>query len=442
MRTVIVTAVLLLAPLVVRANTELTIKSERTTIPVKSMQRNYGDKGPPTNQTIHLTLGARWMQWDDGSNQEVYDFVKSVDISVDLKAHRLVEVSLYAALSGRAAELDNRLMLGRVLEAGKVENNPMAGTMAEHQLSLRHDVRPSGIERKTGNGEQRYLWQEKELFAYSRELVPLPAAARDLYIRFVRYTVGGHPEILDDLQKLDGIPKWLRYSDPAFGDARRLEVIETKETPDAPYALPKLEKATMNNREAAAAAAIVMASTPESRAAVTARILAAANSAVGEGRPLEAILGYLEYHLMNDGGLPPDFKIHKDVLTRDQNVKALLGAIHAENEEQAKACIATLARLALIAGDKAYIVGIFRADMEGRLGNKQTETSLLVAALTKNPFITGVWKDLGDSLNTGYDAADTWRCYEIARLIVPTHSLLADVVKRETSMAKEHAEFF
>src|SRR3954451_22808973 len=141
MRTVIATAVLLVAPLVARANTELTIKSERTTIPVKGMQRINDDKGPPTNQTIHLTLGARWMQWDDGSDQGVYDFVKSVDISVDLKAHRLVEGSLYAALSGRAAELDNRLMLGRVLEAGKVENNPMAGTMAEHQLSLRHDVR-------------------------------------------------------------------------------------------------------------------------------------------------------------------------------------------------------------------------------------------------------------------------------------------------------------
>jgi hypothetical protein len=65
-----------------------------------------------------------------------------------------------------------------------------------------------------------------------------------------------------------------------------------------------------------------------------------------------------------------------------------------------------------------------------------------VAALTKNPFITGVWKDLGDSLNTGYDAADTWRCYDTARLIAPAHGLLAEVARAEAAMAKEHSEYF
>ena len=117
-------------------------------------------------------------------------------------------------------------MLGGALDAGKVADNPMAPTIAEHQLSLRRDAnRASGIEHKITAGETRYLWHAKELFAYSTTLVPLAAADRDLYIRYVRNTVGGHPEILEDLKKLDGIPKWLRYLDPGFGTAVRLEVI-------------------------------------------------------------------------------------------------------------------------------------------------------------------------------------------------------------------------
>ncbi|HEV7574215.1 MAG TPA: hypothetical protein VGQ21_22175, partial [Thermoanaerobaculia bacterium] len=394
------------------------------------------------NQTVRLTIGTRWFQWTDGNDRGVYDFSKRLAFFVDPEAHRLVEMSLYANLTGREAELDNRLMLGGALDAGKAADNPMAPTMAEHQLSLRRDGNgPSGIERKITN-ETLFVWHAKEFFAYSTQLVPLAAADRDLYIRYVRYTVGGHPEILDDLQKLDGIPKWLRYRDPAFGTAVRLEVMESKTMPDAPYVLPVLLKASMKNTALASAAAAVTASTPESRAAALARILTAANQAADAGKPLQAMLGYLERNLMIGGDLPPDFHARKEKIVHDANVQALVASVQASSEAQAKENVATLNRLALLAGEKAYVVGIFRANMESPLGNGQAAIDLFVAALSKNPFITGVWKDLGDSLDTGYDAVDTWRCYEIARIIAPAHGLLAGVADKEAAMLKKHPEYF
>ncbi|HXA18303.1 MAG TPA: hypothetical protein VN380_15005 [Thermoanaerobaculia bacterium] len=442
-RTAIATTLLVFAPLLARANTELTVKSERTSFPVKGMQTLSGDKQPPANQTIHLTLGPRWIEWADGSNRGVYDFAKRVIFGVDPQTHHLVEESMYAAFSGRDAELENRTMLGGALEAGKVESNPMSPTLVEHQLSLRRDAkRVSGIEHKSSDGEERYLWQGQELFAYSTKLVPLAAPDRDLYIRYIRYSAGGHPEILADLQKLDGIPKWVRYSDPAIGAALRLEVLDSRKTPDADYVLPPLEKAPMKNPAAAAAAARVAVSTPESRAAFAARILAAANEAADMGRPLQAMLGYIEHQLMIGGEMPPDFNKRAEGITHDGNVRALAGAFQAASEAQARANIATLQGLAALAGDKAYVLGIFRANMESSLGNREAATSLFVAAITKNPFITGVWKDLGDSLDTGYDAVDTWRCYETARIIAPGHKLLDGIARGEAEMAREHPEYF
>ena len=442
-RTAIVTAALLFAPLVARANVEITVKSERTKIPAEGVQRSNDDKGPPAKQTIHLTLGKRWVQWDDGSDRGVYDFGRRVAIFVDREAHRLDEESLFALLSGRQAELENRLRLGGVLEAAKVRANPMAATMAEHQLSLRPETAgASGIRKISGAGEQRYLWQEKELFSYSTELVPLPDADRDLYIRYVRYVVGGHPEILGDLQKLNGIPRWLRYSDPVLGEARRLDVVSTKKTPDTPYALPSLEKATLKNPEAAAAGATGAASTPALRAAMAERILAGANKAADAGKPLEAMLGYIERKLMIDGDMPPDYQKRAEVILRDESVRALSGSFQVQNEEQARSSIATLIRLAPLAGEKSYVIGLFRANMEQRLGNRDAAIGLFVAALTKNPFITGAWRDLGDTLDTGYDAVDTWRCYETARIIAPAHGMLADITRGEEILAKEHGEYF
>ncbi|HXH40327.1 MAG TPA: hypothetical protein VNN08_16985, partial [Thermoanaerobaculia bacterium] len=385
-RTTIIAAVLFAAPFVARANVELTVRSERTTVPVAGLQRAGDDKGSPAKQTIHLTLGTRWVEWATDSDRGVYDFAKRVVIRVEPNAHRLDEESLYALLSGRDAELANRLMPGGAMEAGKGAANPMAATIAEHQLSLRRDAaRASGIERTSAEGETRYLWQGNELFAYATELVPLPAADRDLYIRYVRYVVGGHPQILKDLQKLDGIPKWLRYSDPALGNAQRLEVVATKKTPDAPYVLPALEKTTLKNPGAAAAAAAVVASTPESRAAKAGRILSAANEAADAGKPLEAMLGYIERQLMIDGEMPPDFRKRSEAILQDANVRALSGSFQVQNEEQARSAVATLMRLAPLAGNKAYVIGIFRANMEQRLGNREAAIGLFVAALAKNP---------------------------------------------------------
>jgi hypothetical protein len=441
-RTAIIATALVFAPFLAQANTELTVKSERSTFQVKGMQAT-GEAKPATNQTLHLTIGAHWIQWDDGNAQGVCDFVKHEVFYVDAKAHRLVEESMYAIVSGKDAELDNRMMLGSALEAGKVVDSPMSPTLVEHQLSLRHDVhRPSGIERKSVEGEQRYIWREKELFAFSTQLVPVSNADRNLVLRYLRYRVGGHPEVLEDLQKLEGIPKWLRYRDPGLGEAIRLEVIDSKKTPDAPYVLPKLERVPMKNAGATAAAAAVQASTPESRAAFAEHLLTTANEAADAGKHLQAMLGYIERQLMIDGEMPPDFQKRSETILHDGNVKALLAAVQANSENQARDNVATLTRLGLLAGEKAYVVGIFRANMESQLGNRDAAITLFVAALSKNPFITGVWKDLGDNLDTGYDAADTWRCYETARIIAPNHRMLADITRGEAAMAARYPEYF
>ncbi len=443
MHRLLAAAAFLVLPSFALANVEITARSTQSTIAVKgAVQIKGGDK--PETRDVHLTLGARWVQWDDGNSRGVFDFGRRVAVFVDSEKKRLNEQSLYALLSGRLMELDNRLMLGKTLEAaGGTQANLMAATLAEHQLAVRAEgAGPSGIERASVTGERRYVWQKKEMFAHSTELVPLPPAARDLYVQYVRYMIGAHPEILADLQKLDGAPKWLRRTDPGFGGVERFEIVAAKETPDRPYALPAMEKMPLQNPDAAAAAAVVAASTAQSRADAAARLIAGANAAAEAGKPLQAMLGYLEYNLTTGAPLGDDFNRHRDTVTADENVKAFIGSLQPRSAEAAKAAIATLTRLAPLAGPKAYVLGIFRANFETGLDNREAAVDLFTAALKENPFLTGVWKDLGNALDTGYDASDAWRCYEVARIIAPMHNLLTDVARREAALAKEHPEFF
>ena len=434
-------AALLVLPSFAAANVEITARSTSSTIAVKDVEQIRGGNKPETRD-VHLTLGARWFQWDDGNTRGVYDFGRRVAVFVDSGKKRLNEQSLYALLTGRLMELDNRLMLGKTLEAaGGPQANVLPATLAEHQLAVRAEgAGRSGIERTSAAGERRYVWQKKELLAYSTELVPLPPAARDLYVQYVRHMIGAHPDILADLQKLDGAPRWLRRTDPGFGSVERFEIVAAKETPDKPYALPAMEKMPLQNPAAAAAAAVVAASTAQSRADAAARLLAAANAAAEGGKPLEAMLGYLEHNLTTGAPLGDDFKRHRETIIADEKVKVLLGSLGPRSPEEAKTAIAILTRLASLAGPKAYVLGIFRANFETSLDNREAAVGLFTAALKENPFLTGVWKDLGDALDTGYDAADTWRCYELARIIAPM--LLTDVARREAALTKAHPEFF
>ena len=126
----------------------------------------------------------------------------------------------------------------------------------------------------------------------------------------------------------------------------------------------------------------------------------------------------------------------------DKDVKSFFAATRAESGDDVKTKLASLQQLVPVSGEKAYVLGIFRADMELTLGNRDAAAGLFLAALQKNPFLTGVWKDLGDNFATAADAADAWRCYDIARRIAPQHPLLKDVAAREDAVAKTHPELF
>src|SRR4051812_31699758 len=107
MRRLIAAVALLVLPSFAVANVEITGRLTRSAIPVEHAEKIQGNDKPETRD-VRLTLGTRWFQWDDGNSRGVYDFGRRMAVFVDSEKHRLEEESLYALLSGRLVELDNR----------------------------------------------------------------------------------------------------------------------------------------------------------------------------------------------------------------------------------------------------------------------------------------------------------------------------------------------
>ncbi len=384
MRTIAIASALLLSSVVAHANLELTLHTVRISHPPQGTSElmKGGPEGPQA-ETLHVTLGRR-----------IY--------LVDAVKHELDDRSLFAMVSSRETELQNRLSLGGALDQGNVQDNPMALTIVEHDLSMRNDMKkPSEVESVTAGGESRFGYKTSELLAWSTDAIPVKAAEVDQFVRFFRYVFGGHPEILAVLSHLDGIPKRLRISDPMAGALTQIDISEVEETPDTPTpSVPAGLHPAVTNPVIGAATAKVTSSTMASRKAYVADLVTAAGADAGAHKPLESMLGYLETTLITGGQLPQEFFPHKNEIGGDINVQALLGTLRPANEEQFE------------------------------------------AALAKDPFLTGVWKDLGDTLRQTDHPEEAWHCYDTARLTMPGSTLLADIDKAEARMPREHPEYF
>jgi tetratricopeptide (TPR) repeat protein len=440
MRTILAFTILALTASTVRADLELELHTKQ--IAKDSERVTRIDPEPPAEQTLHVTLGTTWFRLDDGSEADIFDFERRRIHRVDASNHLLGDESLYAVLAGREAELSNRGSMDKALQVFK-DSGRTSLRVAEHGLSMRTDAKePSGIQSSIADGEKRYSWNELELLAWSTELLPAKPAERDQFVQLIRYGFGGHPEILADLGCLDGIPKWLRISDPLTEEATRIEVTVGESTSNSPCPPVPSETAEVDEDPVIAGAiAAVKASTSDSREALVASILAAASAAEVADRPLEAMLGYLELSVI-DGQLPPEFLERKDVISANEDVQALVTALGAAEKKDAKAAIKTLTRLQGIAPGKAHVLSIYKANMAQLLGKSEDAVADFRAALGKNPFLTGVWKDLGDIHFQDFDTLLAWRYYEVARSIVPEHPQLAAIGLLEARLAETYPDYF
>jgi len=440
MKNVALAAALTLFTMPLFAARELTITTVETAMP--GAEGADKKKSEPERHTLHVTIGRDYARSVDGDHQVIYDFGKRRLIYADLAQKTYHDYSLFAELTGRRVELENRIYQSKALAAGQADAPMMDLIVSEQELSLLAGPDSAQPVVKDTPRERRYMASAKEgaieLFAASKEMLPMTAAERDGFIRFFRYTFGGHPAALTALGKLDGIPK--SYRAAGLGHFVTIDITESKSVPDAPYSLGDAKETFDDDLIAAGMRAA--RTTPESREAAAKKLVADAVALADAKKPLQAMLSFLEVNLTVGGDLPPEFAPKRAALTASPDVNALVSSLRPQSEAEAKAAVATFGRLMSAAGDKAYVLRIFRGDMEASLGQANEAIEDFRAALTVNPTITGVWKDLGESYINNYENLIGWKCFEIARKLRPEHPLLANISKIEEGLLKDHPEYF
>ena len=63
-------------------------------------------------------------------------------------------------------------------------------------------------------------------------------------------------------------------------------------------------------------------------------------------------------------------------------------------------------------------------------------------ALSKDPYITGVWHDLGKIYANKYQYNEAWKCFGIMLNINPTHPMAHEILEKKKYLRTNYADYF
>ncbi len=400
-----------------------------------------------THRSLDVTLADGYIVAKSDTESVIYDFKTRRRIAIDTVAKTYVDYSLYDVVGFRAVEAQNRDKLRKTLAAAKIDVALLAKIDTEQSLSLQSPTSEK-IDATEGDDGVRFTSDGKELAHWSKKGTEVDAEDAARFAQLLRYVDGGHPQILDKLSKSKAIPDTLVFNHGQIWGPQTHMIAATgiRTIKASPYELHGYAK----RQAGATATPDQMDDILDKAGVLTMSGLAAAKVAnrvqsekdIKAGKILDAMLGSIEWNLMTGEQAPPfapeqQAKVHDDPVI--QNITRLLAANTKEGMTDA---VKKLEELRTQAPGKAYVLGIFEANDRLRLGEAAAARKLMRVALLANPYMAGVYKDLGDAFLLQSDSARAWRCWDAGRHLAPQFVNFKAVDQFEQSLVAQHPEYF
>ena len=402
---------------------------------------------PDKHYEVDATLGDTWMIVRNGAHTSFFDFERRRHVEIDEATHTRIDFSLYDAAGFRVMELANRQNLAKTMAAAKITQAQAQFDRVdvEHILAIQ-DKPGSPLKVAIEDSDTVFLNGTRVLARESTQATPVPAAQARMFAQLVRYTWGGHPQILAALAQANAIPATFTLTTvDAVTTTTAVKVSSVRPSSAGPIAVaaiaPRPDAAALTPVDHLLARGDTF--TAADVAAARQRVRDQVAVAFKDKRPLDAWLGFIEWMLTT--GEPPlqlDAE-QKAALAADPSVVALgpLLSPHPDKADMQHA-MEQLDALRPHAQSQGYMLDLFIANDRASLGDRKTARDGLVAVLQAHPFIAGAYKDLGDNLLVSYDASNAWRCWDLGRRIAPGLANFKAVNQFEAGLAAQHPEYF
>jgi tetratricopeptide (TPR) repeat protein len=341
-------------------------------------------------------------------------------------------------------ELENRLKTHDLLQRNP-KDYLLEPVILEHNFSLDSKRNSSKINKKQNGKYTNYSFEKTPLAQITASGQNLSSEELTSFIRFIRYTIGGHSEILDGIKKSGKIPEELviyKFDKKNNRLDYKLKNYKTEiETPLSLVSYRPLEYSTETGSYYSLISKIQTFDSEKIKQQMGS-IEIDIQSSLDNKNYLEALLGCLESGLYNSVFNIEICQTNINIIQADSHAKTLFTYLNPGDQISPEDAYKEFEALEKFAGEKAYILWIFEADMLSRINKKKESLEKFYKALKVNPYIAGIYKDIGEIFYSNYNTDLAWLCWDIARRIYPEHSMLKPITELEENLQKKYPEYF
>jgi hypothetical protein len=416
-------------------------------------------------------LGTDYVDIIEGGRETLYDFRLRRRLQIDRAARVFANFSLYGDVGFRRLELGKRRALAAMFgDSSGADDLPLPlrpfWIESDVGFSLGGKNEPAIEQRKLPDGATRFDVgkQEAALFAPASEAVP--AELEKSFAHFLRLYLPIHPQILSVIA-LDGrLPQRLVYVSDAGGARHPVGLILRRALHrQGDYPLPANFEPRPLAGEAQDQEALplrgllpLMLQAVAGKAGGGPRSLAdyrrGADRALREGHVFAADLTLAESVMQYGTDAvdcsigPGDVPCHDPVelgrrFATDPRAAKLYEAQTAEPRDP-QAAVQLWASIKHDDVANGYIIDAFLASRLSAAGHRDEAMGAFARALRGNPYLSGVYKELGDHYLRVSRSDLAWVCYDLGRALPGRnpHDALASVDELETQLAEDYPEFF
>lgn len=419
---------------------------------------------PPVKSIVTVSTGPDTLQVQDKNGTTIFNFKNRKFYEIDSTKKTYVESSQMGQLAFRVAETGNRMFLGKLLgSAFKTQKSPTFDKFfneAMFSIVLKGTGKESissgyvPVKSKAG-AETQYFYGKELVCSVTPSATPMSNESTRQLSRWMITDMRIHPAIRLDIEKLGKVPQKLMYyliNDPVSRE--RVTYSLKKYTPgNSAAAIPAGYTKTYAADDPLSSVYPKIAELKKPPENLRELTLERYKKSVEEKNYFDAMLTITEYGLQTGENLGAQMAGIKDQLTEDPECRKMVAGLgEPQNEKEATLSLGSLDMVDRSKSDKSYLIDIFRANLIINMyknGASDVHTSLekdpvkaFVSVLEHNPFIGGVYHDLGDFLEREYKQPYAWNCYDLARTFYPKHPFMDDINEKEKILLSKYPEFF
>lgn len=411
-------------------------------------------KGKPSESVSKkkVIFGDQFFSVKENSLERIYDFKSRRIYYLDHQAKTQVSISLFADLAFRITELKKRIQIAETIQRAGEDGIDNLYTL-ESLFGVEGD-KPVMVfrEEKGANGDVT-LFDQGDIVAEVNPGEKRPQVDKHLFGLFLIYDHSMHPLIRRRILAEDLIPRKFRYflqslnsRDEFIVDLQTFGLRENRgfqipsnyrNSSQRPGALPESKAVDQ-----------IIISARKKKSQVDKKdkkwFWEQADAAINSKDFLNAAVYYLEYGLQSGEQESVSEALQQVAVHQTQDVKLdrLLRSLGVDGKEQATRAIEELQKLDRSQVKRSHVLDLMMANQKAVLGQSETAALAMIEALKINPYLTAVYKDLGDLFYGELDMATAWLCWDFARELEPGHFMLQPISDYEKELVNNYPDFF